>query len=306
MMTTSTALISTPWSLVSRLAATVARIIGALTVAVAFAGCSAIQLGYNTLPEMSYWWLDGYLDFDDAQRDRVREDIAALHAWHRANELPQYVTILQRVERLVPADTTPEQLCALEPEVRGRLLAVRNRLEPAATAQAMVLTGAQLQHLQRKYEQRNREYTKDWVKLSREAQLDKRAKEWIDRAGTLYGSLDDRQRTLVRQQMERSVLDPALILRERQRRQQDTLGVLRRITTAGTPIADSRAAMQSLFDRMLDSPDPAFRAYVEASRQETCRMAAAIHNTTSASQREFAARRLRGWQRDLSELAARR
>jgi hypothetical protein len=41
-------------------------------------------------------------------------------------------------------------------------------------------------------------------------------------------------------------------------------------------------------------------------RQETCRIAAAVHNTTTASQRDHAARRLRAWQRDLAELAARR
>lgn len=273
----------------------------------ALGACSAIQLGYNALPEMSYWWLDGYLDFDDGQRDRVRDDIAAIHAWHRANELPLYVTILQRVERMVPADTTAEQVCTLEPELRGRIAALRARIEPAATAQALLLTPPQLQHLERKYAQRNREYADDWVKLSREEQLEKRSKEYAERAAMLYGRLDDAQRTAIREQMNRSALDPALILRERQRRQQDTLAVLRRLSASpGPSIEEARRQLRSLFDRMLDSPDPAFRTYVNAMRQETCRNSAAIHNTTTASQRDFAARRLRAWQRDLAELAARR
>ena len=59
-----------------------------LSLAVVLAGCSAVQLGYNTLPEISYWWLDGYLDFEDGQREQVRGGIAAIQAWHRAHELP--------------------------------------------------------------------------------------------------------------------------------------------------------------------------------------------------------------------------
>ncbi len=279
---------------------------GLLSLAVVLSGCSAIQLGYNALPEVSYWWLDGYLDFEDTQRERVREDIAAVHAWHRANELPQYATVLQRVERMVPADTTAEQLCTLEPELRGRIAALRARIEPAVTAHVVVLLPDQLKHLARKYEQRNREYADDWVKLPRDAQLDKRAKEYAERGATLYGRLDDAQRTAIRQLMDRSQLDPALILRERQRRQQDTLAVLRKVAAPGISLPESRGAMRALFDRMLESPDPAFRAYVDAMRQETCRLSAAIHNGTTASQREFAVRRLRGWQRDLAELAARR
>jgi hypothetical protein len=294
-------------SSLSRIADRLSRIIGLLSLAVALGACSAIQLGYNALPEVSYWWLDGYLDFEDSQRDRVREEINAVHAWHRANELPLYVTILQRVEHMVPGDTTPEQVCTLEPELRGRIAAIRARIEPAATAQALVLTAPQLKHLARKYEQRNREYADDWVRLPRDEQVDKRAKEIADRAAMLYGRLDDAQRTVIRQQMDRSALDPALILRERQRRQQDTLAVLRRISASpGPSIDEARGLMRSLFDRMLESPDPAFRSYVDTMRQETCRIAAAVHNTTTTSQRDHAARRLRAWQRDLAELAARR
>ena len=56
-------------------ASRVARIIVLLTLAVALAGCSAIKLGYNTLGEVAYWWLDSYIDF--AQRVVAELDRAA-------------------------------------------------------------------------------------------------------------------------------------------------------------------------------------------------------------------------------------
>ena len=78
------------------LIANVARIIGLLSVAVALAGCSAIKLGYNSLPQVSSWWLDGYIDFSDEQEPRVRDDLARLHQWHRRQELPKIGALLQK------------------------------------------------------------------------------------------------------------------------------------------------------------------------------------------------------------------
>ena len=55
-----------------------ARIIGVLLAAAVLAACSAVKLAYNNLPELSYWWLDGYLDFDGAQTPRVRDELTEL------------------------------------------------------------------------------------------------------------------------------------------------------------------------------------------------------------------------------------
>jgi MFS family permease len=70
------------------------------------------------------------------RRQRVREDIARIHAWHRATELPRLMLLLQRAERLAPGDVTPEQACAFEAPVRERLAALRERLEPALVTTA--------------------------------------------------------------------------------------------------------------------------------------------------------------------------
>jgi dihydrodipicolinate synthase/N-acetylneuraminate lyase len=47
-------------------------------VAAALGACSAVKLAYNNLPELSYWWLDAYLDFDGTQTPKVRDELAQL------------------------------------------------------------------------------------------------------------------------------------------------------------------------------------------------------------------------------------
>src|SRR3982751_4186036 len=104
--------------------AKLARIIGVLVIGAALAACSAVKLAYNNLPEVSYWWLDGYLDFDGTQTPRVRDELERLLAWHRQNELPKIIALLQRAQTLALNDVTPQQTCEMVNEIRARLLAL--------------------------------------------------------------------------------------------------------------------------------------------------------------------------------------
>lgn len=290
--------------LAGRPALRLARIIGAALLALALSGCSAVRLGYTNLPTLSYWWLDGYVDFDDSQAPQVRSALAQLQAWHRTEELPRLVQLLQRAQREAAADITPAQACAWEPLIRERFAAVRNQIEAPLAQQAAALSPAQLEHLARKFEQKNRDWRKEWAELTPARLLDKRVAEISDRAGMLYGSLDERQRTLLRQELTDSPYSPAIVLAERQRRQQDVLATLRTLAGNALSPAQAREQVAGLLDRWLTSPDPAYRAWLDSMRQETCRLVASLHNASSPAQRERAVRRLAAWQRDFGDLAA--
>lgn len=281
-----------------------ARIIGLLSLIVALGGCSAIKFGYNSLPQLGYWWLDGFFDFDDAQGAAVRDDLARIHAWHRINELPLYGQVLQRLERMVLADITPAQVCGLEPELRARADALRARIEPALTAHALAIQPSQIEHLERKYLQRNRDYEKDWVRLSADDLVDKRIEEFAGRAEILYGDLDDAQRDALRRQLQGSRFNPATVLALRRHNQQVVLALLRRFSTQKVDIPQARAAVRAVLDEVMVPSEPVFSAYVDAMRQEACAFSAALHNSTRSTQREHAVKRLRGWQRDLADLSA--
>ena len=284
--------------------ANLVRIIGLLSVAVALAGCSAIKLGYNSVPQVSVWWLDGYLDFTDDQEQRAREDLSRLHQWHRRQELPKLGVLLQQAERMVANEMTADEVCALVPPIRLRLAAIADQAEPAAVTLALVLQPEQLTHLQRKYEKNNREYRKDWVDLPTQDRRDKQFKQYVDRIETFYGRLEDSQRDVIRSQVERGVFNAETNLRERRRRQQDILQTLRKLAGQPVSLPDARSAIHQLVERALRSPDPTHRSYQEALVRHGCEILAAVHQSTTPQQRQSAVRRLRAYQRDLDELAA--
>ena len=127
----------------------------------------------------------------------------------------------------------------------------------------------------------------------------------LERAGTIYGRLDEPQRAVLRQRLEQSVFDPAAHRGEWQRRQQDLLEVLRKISPRQQRArGGGRALLRGWLARIEKAPDPAYRAYQEALLQEGCTTFAVVHQSTTAAQREQAVRRLRAYQRDVRDLMA--
>ncbi|MDB5880533.1 MAG: hypothetical protein JWP43_411 [Ramlibacter sp.] len=281
-----------------------ARIIGLLTCAAVLVGCSAIKLGYNNLDEFAYWWLDRYLDFNEDQSRRVREDLARLQQWHRREELPGIGIILQRMEQLAPDEVSAAQACSFVPQWRDRLNALADRAEPAVVTLAMALTPDQLVHLERTYQKKIAEYRGEWVDLTQAELWDKRTRQFRERSEMIYGRLDEPQRAVMRQRVERSIFDASRLLAERKRRQQDALQTLRKVAGQPVSLAEARALVHGLIQRSIDPPEPAARKYQDALIEEGCGNLSALHNSTSAEQRLSAARRLRAYQRDLRELTA--
>ncbi|MDB5957599.1 DUF6279 family lipoprotein [Ramlibacter sp.] len=278
-------------------------IILAVALSLALSACSALKLGYNTMPDLGYWWLDGYLDFSDAQRVGVRGELAQLHAWHRQQELPQVAELLAHLEQLAPGEITPQQACDVVADVRARLAAVGDRIEPAGAALATTLTAGQLRHLERKFHSGNETFRKEQIDPAPAERQEKRYDRVLQRAEMIYGRLDEPQRAVLRQSLAQSAYDPARILADRERRQQDLLRTLARISTAPSSAADARAQLHAWRERAEHAPDLAYRTWQEGLVQEGCRIFSAVHQSTTPAQRDQAVRRLSAYQRDVRELA---
>lgn len=279
-----------------------ARIIGVLLAAATLAACSTLKLAYNNLPELGYWWLDGYVDLDSAQTPRVRDDLAELLAWHRRHELPRLVELLRRAQALAPEDVTPEQACEFADRIRERLVAVAVQAEGPGTRLALSLGEAQLQQLERKYARNDAEYRKEWLQGGPPRWQEKRYERLLERNEDFYGRLEPAQRELLKQQVAQSSFDPHAFDAERRRRQQEVLALLRRFQAEHTAPAEARAVIHAYVLRVATPPPGPWRDRQQSLQQEGCRNLAALHKSTSAAQREQAVRRLQAYERDLGDL----
>lgn len=286
------------------------RLLLAASMLVVLGGCSAVKLAYNNLPDLGYWWVDGYADLNETQSLQLRADLARLHDWHRRNELPRAADLLQQLQKLAAVDITAEQVCRVYGGIRARFDAVVTQAEPGAVALAMRLTPAQLMHMQERFDKGNKEWRRTRGSADRTERLAKRLAAEVDRAEEFYGTLGERQRKLLQDAITRSSIDPQTMYAERVRRQQDLLAMLRAIAPSnGAPGADpaqTLAAIRAYMDRTRYSPDPVYRSQSEAWLQENCQAVARLHNSTTPEQRNRAVARLAAYERDARELAAQR
>lgn len=284
--------------------AALAKIGCALVLGVALSGCSAVKLAYNNLPELGYWWLDSYVDFNGAQSPRVKEQLAQLLERHRRTELPKLLVLVEKAERLAVADVTPAQVCAASDEVRDSLLATAVDAAGPGAELALGLGDAQLQHIEGKYAKNNAEYASDWLERSVEGQHRKRYDTFLERSEDFYGTLDDAQRKLLRQMADRSIFDPKRVDAERRQRQRESLALMRRYSNSGTRPAEVQAALVAYAQRIAQPPPGPWRDYQQALLQEGCGNIARLHNATRPAQREQAARRLQAYAQDIRDLIA--
>ena len=277
-----------------------------LSVALALLpGCNAIKLVYNAAPSASYWWLNGYLDFDGAQAAQLREDLDQLQRWHRSTQLPEYARLLERAQGLVGTErVTPAQACTLLEDARREIGNITVHAETGAATLVRSLTPEQLQHLEAKYAKSNEEFRKEWLDASPQEVREKRFDKTLERAERVYGRLDAPQRALIRQQIDASSFDPKMQQAERLRRQQDTVQVLRSLAASKATPQQAAQALRGLFDRYRESPDPALRAYGQRQIDEGCQGFALAHNAATPAQREKAVQRLKAYEKDVRDLAA--
>ena len=267
-------------------------------------GCSALRIGYSTAPDLVYWWLDRYVDFDGAQTTRVRDAIAQWFAWHRRDQLPEYATLLVRAQTEVLADTTPARVCEWQSELLRRADIVFDRAAPAIADIVLSITPAQVAHVEQRHAKVNDEFRDDYLQPDPAQRAAATLKRTLERAEMLYGTLDDAQRARMAAALARSPFDPELWLSERKQRQQDALQLLNKLIRDKATREQAQPALRAYVDRIERSPREVYRRYSDRLSEFNCAFAATLHNGTSAAQRRYAADRLAGWEGDLRALAA--
>lgn len=268
------------------------------------AGCSAVRLGYDQGPQLAWWWIDGYLDFDDEQAPRVREALAQWFSWHRPSQLPDYAGLIARARAEAEADVSPAQICRWNDQLRERLGPALDRALPHAAEIALTLTPAQVAHLEKRLAKGNEKFRQEQLQSDPAERLEKAAGRMIDRFESFYGRLDPGQRRLVTEAVAASPYDPQAWAAERESRQRELVATLRRIIADKPDGATTQSLLRALAHRFDGSPQGPLQALRRRVVQYNCEMVARLHNASSPSQRRNLRKKLAGWEGDLRHLAA--
>ncbi len=280
-----------------------APIIGVLVTSLALGGCSAVRLGYNNGPTLTYWWLDSYFDFNDTQSLRVHDDLQAVQDWHRKQELPLLAQKLRDLQAMAPKGVTTEQVCGVVADLQTRLQVTLERVAPTIAAIAPSLQDVQLEHMAQEFVRRDRTWREQWIDGTLTERRQRRAKQIIERAESFYGTLEAAQLAIVREHISKSSFDGPRQLREMQRRHEDALQVLRELRKSQVKPSQATAEVRALLERTLKAPDPAYRRYMDNLTTESCAAMAALHNSSNTEQRTRLAQTLQSYEEDARALS---
>ena len=266
-------------------------------------GCSTIKLGYQQLPNLSYWWLDSAVSFNDAQAIKTKDALAQLHRWHRTEELPAYADLLKQLTAQSTEPLQAQQVCSAWNEVDKAMDRTMRKAVSLAAQVAVILGPEQLSHLSQYWTDKNQEWEKEWLQGSASERLARRLDKTVERYSDFYGPLTAAQTAMVKAQLLQSAWTPEWGRRDRLRRHQDLLQALQKASQSNaSALPQVEADLWGVWERWMSPPDVAGRAVVQKMVQQGCDNLAQLHNSASPEQRQRASRRLRAYEQDLRDL----
>ena len=270
------------------------------------AGCSTVKLAYNQAPQLLSWQLNRYLDLSQPQAERVRDELADLHRWHRDTLLPEHAGLLQKLRQQLPAPMTAEQACRAYADLRTQIDQLLARAEPSLVWLASDLSEAQIRSLQRKQADSNADWKKEWLDPPPDKLREHRYQLLLSRAEDFYGTLQEPQKAALRRYITQSSFDPQRTYAERLRRQQDLVQVLRKIAAERGNTDQTRTLLRGYLARLNTSPDAAYQRYAATLVDEGCSGFALVHSAMTPAQRLQAVASIGAYEQDFITLAAQR
>ena len=177
--------------------------------------CSSTTYVYNRLDFLLPWYMDDYVDLDAEQEAYLDELLVPFLAWHRAQELPVYLTALNNIEDSLDSPLTAEIVGTLFTNFESAWL----RLQSEGLTQLLDL-GARLSDeqiaafLEALWEQQ-REFEEEYLERDEEEFFEDNDDNTRDTFQDYLGKLSDDQKQWVRDGSRRLLRSDQVWLKER-------------------------------------------------------------------------------------------
>ena len=286
-------------------AASLGRVIRLLllaALAAALAACSLTRIAYGNAAPLVAFSADSWFDLRTRQKDWVRERVSLAMAWHRASELPEYRAFLREALARSEDGVSEEDARWAYAKLRNYYRRAMEKMLPDMAEFLGQLDAGQAAHLEHRFAEENEKLVKESLQGTPSERSERRARRFIGYFEDWTGRLSPEQRELVAARLADIPDLSQERMADRHFRQSETLALLR-----GSP---SHAATIEGLRRILVDTDawrrPQYREKLEDRDRRMFALVGAIGATLDTGQREYFARELRGYLKDIDRLASQR
>ena len=273
---------------------------------VTISACSSIQLGYNQGDTLIRWWIDDYVDLNEAQSEFVATALKRQFSWHRSEQLPQIQASLNKLKRKLGKPlTVPEALDSYQ-DMRKHITAAIEHMSRDAATLALSMNLDQLKVMEKKYAKTNEKFRKQYLSGTPTQRLEGRTEKVIENTENIFGSISKDQANQIAKFVETYPVDMDGVYKERIRRQKDLIAVLRKIITEKPSLDVTETLLLKYIQTFEYGYTPEQKEFEMARLDSSVKLTVAITQIMTESQRKNAQDKVSDWIDDIKVLIANR
>ncbi len=160
--------------------------------------CSSTTFVYNRLDNILPWYLDDYVELDNAQDRHLNEVLTPFLAWHRQEELGRYVALLEQVEADLDGPISAAEVAGVYVGIEDAWLRLQDKSLDWLLALGGTLSDQQVQEFLDVLQERQAEYEEEYLGRSEREYREESYEALVDNMQEYLGRLTDAQRKELR------------------------------------------------------------------------------------------------------------
>ncbi|CAN5505628.1 hypothetical protein BH11PSE11_BH11PSE11_14160 [soil metagenome] len=268
--------------------------------------CGVARMGYRNADEVSYWWLNSYIDIEPEQSTMVRRSLNKLFDWQHKTQHKDYVKFLTQQQSRLQQNVTKNDLLLVNTEIRQRLQVLADHALPDLADLALSLQAHQIAKLEKKFASNNNTFRKENLSDDIEKRQRFRFKKALQQAEYWFGNFNREQEAQIRAASDARPMNNELLMVDRLQRQRDLLSALRKIQAQKPPREAVIAMLKDyLNNSFYERPGlkPEIKAFLEQNKEGNAQLAAVIINLATPEQKARAIKNAQQWIEDFTEMA---
>jgi hypothetical protein len=165
-----------------------------LMLAIGISGCNQVKLAYNYSDWYFAYQIDQYLDLNDKQEAFIDKQIAALHQWHKDNELPLIIQYLKKSKTELENKLTAEFIFEMEQVAEDMKKRLVSQIIDDLIALVISLNDKQIEHFDTALKSDIKEHT-EASDISEEEWMMVKDEKKIEDLNDWFGDLSEAQET---------------------------------------------------------------------------------------------------------------
>ncbi|WP_217564183.1 DUF6279 family lipoprotein [Vibrio cholerae] len=161
------------------------------------AGC-ATKLVYHNLDWFVIDYAEDFVDLNRQQKTLIKQTMPSLQSWHRVQELPDYLAMMDELSALSLREVTVEQVAQYQEKMRLYYQRLVIKLLPDVSRLAATLSEEQTEQFMQAFIKRHDKFAKKFIKMDERELRDFYQERIKDRLEDWLGPLNKSQQELVK------------------------------------------------------------------------------------------------------------